>query len=484
MGKESWTNTLFDNLFVASWQLLSESAHRILMSTTFFAAPASEEAIQIISGTPPDNFQSEIEKLIRMSLLIPNRNRGGDELRCSIHPLTRSFADTEINKDLILKKAMYGEAVRYFANLIEQLGRPGLELSNYDNLEQDLPNCLAAFEWCRNQREVVSALRIVENLNHFLFERGFWDTRIQICSSASELKYNVPNENHENSWELSFWAGWVYSRQNNYEDARKCLIKAQEHLCKISDSNFLRNFYMAKNLQLHALITHGEAVEEYKQNSQNSEGHYKAEDLFTQADTYHNEARLSLEKYIQTKNSVWTFEEPDYAVALVDSNQGDLFVDMGLWKHSIGNEEEGRHYYAIAQKLYLKVLTNAQNSRWANRDALIAFSGANLGHVEIWLAEKPIEVIRRRFDEALEIALFLGRTHTVAWCYRGYGLLEQRAAQDATSIRRKEGKLKEAQNRLQQALDNFERLDRQERVKETKESLREVELVLGELHSE
>ncbi|MBE9139463.1 hypothetical protein IQ254_20060 [Nodosilinea sp. LEGE 07088] len=484
-GKESWINLLFANLFLNSWNLLDDSAHRILMSMTFFAAPASEEAIQRISGVPSNDFQPEISNLIRMSLLIPNRNKvGGDELRCSIHPLTRSFAEAEINKDQILKNAMYSEAVRYFSDLMEQFGKPGLELSNYDRLEQDLPNCLAAFEWCRNQREMSSTLRIVENLNHFLFERGFWDTRIQICSSASELEYEASNKNYESSWELAFWAGWVYSRQNNYEDAKRCLIKAQEHLDKVAIKNPLRDFYQAKNSQLHALIAHGEAVEEYKRVSESGENTSRAEELFMQANTCHDEARKLLEQYIDQKSAVWTFEEPDYAIALVDSNQGDLFVDMGHWKDSIEDTRESRHYYTLAQQLYSKVLANAQNSQWANRDALIAFSAANLGHVEIWLAEKPIEEIRRRFDEALNIARFLGRTHTVAWCYRGYGLLEQRSAKTITSIRRQQSKLKEAQNWLKQALDNFERLGRQERVKETEESLSEVEAALADLGEE
>lgn len=484
-GKESWINLLFDTLFLASWNLLGENARRILMSMTFFAAPASENAIQKITRVSLNNFQSEISDLIRMSLLIPSRNKlGGDELRCSIHPLTRSFAEAEIKKDEILRNAMYGEAVKYFSNLMEQFGKPGLELSNYDRLEQDLPNCLAAFEWCRNQREMSSTLRIVENLNHFLFERGFWDTRIQICSSASELEYEASNKNYESSWELAFWAGWVYSRQNNYEDARRCLIKAQEHLENVSDKNSLRSFYQAKNSQLHALIAHGEAVEEYKRIAEGSENRAKVEELFMKADTSHNEARKLLEQYIGQKSAVWTFEEPDYAIALVESNQGDLFVDMGHWKNSFGHMQESRHYYTLAQQLYSKVLANSQNSQWANRDALIAFSAANLGHVEIWLAEKPIEEIRRRFDEALKIARFLGRTHTVAWCYRGYGLLEQRSAKTNTPVRRQKSKLKEAQNWLKQALDNFERLGRQERVKETEESLSEVEAALADLGDE
>jgi tetratricopeptide (TPR) repeat protein len=486
-SKEVWTSALYDNIFADSWDLLDESARRILMSMTFFAAPASEDAIQMICGISQENFQAKLERLISMSLLIPSRNRiGGDELRCSIHPLTRNFAEEQIDNDPILKRAIYSEAVKYFSTLMEQLGKPGLELSNYDRLEQDLPNCLAAFEWCRNQREIMSTLRIVENLNHFLFERGFWDTRIQICGSASQLEYDASNSGYESSWELAFWAGWVYNRQNNYEEARRCLNKAQENLDKVSDRDSLRGFYQAKNLQLDALITHGEAVEEYKRNSLNGESRSNAEDLFIRADTHHNEARDLLESYVQHKGSVWTFEEPDYAIALVDSNQGDLFVDMGHWKDNVGSTEESRHYYSLAQQLYSKVLTNAQGSQWANKDALIAFSAANLGHVEIWLAEKPladktIEDIRRRFDDALKVARFLGRTHTIAWCYRGFGLLEQRSAESESSIRRKEGKLKDAQNWLRQALDNFERLGRQERCRETEESLNEVDQALTEL---
>lgn len=124
---------------------------------------------------------------------------------------------------------------------------------------------------------------------------------------------------------------------------------------------------------------------------------------------------------------------------------------------------------------------NAQKSRWQNRDAIIAGNAANLGHVEIWLEQKPLEEIRRRFDEALKIANIIGRIHTIAWCYRGYGLLEQRLGEKESSLQKKEQHLKEAQSWLTKALDIFERIGRRHRVEETRDSLREVESALKKI---
>jgi tetratricopeptide (TPR) repeat protein len=156
-------------------------------------------------------------------------------------------------------------------------------------------------------------------------------------------------------------------------------------------------------------------------------------------------------------------------------------MDMGYWKNEINQKIESRQHYEFAQEFYSQVLENAQKSQWQNREALIAFSAANLGHVEILLQEKPIEEIRHRFDEALKIAEFIGRTHTITWCYRGYGLLEQRLAETESYIPRKESKLREAENWLKKALEIFERIGRRERVAETRESLKEVEASLLKL---
>lgn len=253
--------------------------------------------------------------------------------------------------------------------------------------------------------------------------------------------------------------------------------KAQESLEKIPETNIFKIFYKAKISQLNALITHSEAVETYKKNPKRGE----VARLFEQANEFHNKARDLLQEYINGGGSHWGFEDPDYAIAIVDSNQGDLAVDMGHWKNSVNKENEGRKHYEDAQNFYSQVLKNAQNSNWKNRDAVIAFSAANLGHVEIWLEEKPLNQIGHRFQEALEISEHIGRIHTIAWCYRGYGLLKQRLGQKQTSTHLKKSDLVEAQDWLKKALDIFEQIGRRVRVEETEEALKEVEAELKKL---
>ncbi|MFG6094117.1 NB-ARC domain-containing protein [Leptothoe sp. ISB3NOV94-8A] len=480
----SKVEAMFTTLIGASWKIVSNNAQRILMGMTFFAAPASEQAIQIISDTDQEEFRSEIDHLIRLSLLHTHREQmGGDEFRYSIHPLIRSFASEKINSNTNLKQEIYGKAVDYFTELMEELGRPGLELTKYNKLEQDLKNCIATFDWCKAQRDFANTFKVVESLHHFLFERGFWDTRIQICSSAFNLEDDSTDRNPEISWRLAFRAGWVCSRQNNYEEAKQWRKKAKSSLKKVATDNVFYKLYQAKNLQLSALIAHGEAieaVEEYKQLTI-PEMIGDINNLFEQSNNYHDEARQLLTQYLQEHGLTWSSEEPEYTISITDSNQGDLAVDRGHWNNIINQKDESIKYYEIAQKLYSKVLDDAQNSNWRNRDAFIAFSAANLGHVEIWLGQKPLEEIKRRFDKALQIAQYIGRDHTIAWCYRGYGLIARRLAKNESSIRKKKKKLKEALEQLSDALDIFERIGRRERVTETRKALLEVETALGAL---
>lgn len=472
---------LAEKLFGNSWSLLSKNAQNILMSVTFFAAPASEEAIQKITKIDKQDFFRERDTLIDMSLFQPNRDRlGGDELRFSLHPLTRAFANAQLNRDEPLKQYLYSRAVDFFIKLAEELGRPGQE-ANYNRLEQDLPNCLAAFEYCRNHRELDSTSRMVSSLNHFLFERGFWNTRVQICEAAYDLQQNASFQHPEEAWRQAFEDGWVRCRQNDYDVARTWLNKAQDILDQMGPRKKFRLFYSAKLSQLEALITHGEAVAAYK-NQQGPPNQEKVEAYFNSADDLHNKARELLQQYIRETGDKWLFEEPEYAIAIVDSNQGDLFVDRGHWKGFLGDKKESLSQFKIARKLYSQVLDNARKSNWENKNAMISFSAANLGHVEIWLEETPPEMIRQHFDEAHSIATHIRRTHTIAWCHRGYGLLEQRLAQnEETPMAQRREKLESARRWLNSALENFESIGRRERVEETKEALQEVDEDLLEM---
>jgi len=473
---------LFDNLFGNSWQILPELGQRILMAMTFFAAPASERAIQVISGAQIPNTRHELDELIEMSLLQPHREQmGGDPLRCSIHPLTRKFASDKLKDQTQLKNKIYSTAVSYFVDLIEQLGRPGLNQKSYIELEQDLQNCLAAYDWCRTQKDTQNAFKIVEYLNFFLFEKGYWDTRIEICSKASDLGRESTDNDPKAAWRHSFWAGWVCCRQNNYREARKWLKNAEESFERISTGYRFLIFHRAKNYHLDALITHGEAVEKYKQNIPVTESVPEVSQLFENAKLLYNKAREQFVQYLDSDGSNWSFEEPQYAIAIVDSNQGDLAVDMGHWKNAIQKRTESRQFYQEAQRLYSQVFENAKNSNWQNKDAIMVANAANLGHVEIWLNEKPIEEIRHLFTEALDTAKNMGRIHTIAWCCRGFGLLEQRLSMNEKSYPKKEQYLKTAQIRLKEALDIFEKIGRRQRVEETRESLEEVEAALKEL---
>lgn len=478
------TVKMYKNLFGNNWKILSKPGRRILMSMTFFAAPASEEALQVISDTRKDNYQSVIDALINMSLIQPRRDLlGGEKFRFSVHPLTRSFAMGKINNDYTLKNEIYNNAVSFFIELMEQLGRPGLQTEKYAQLEQDLPNCLATFEWCRNQHDNSNVYKIVEYLTHFLFERGFWNTRIQICDSASKLEKDSPKKDQEAAWRVAFWAGWVCARQNNYEEAKDWLEEAEESLLKISKKNKFRLFFQAKNSQLRALIAHGEGVKAYNKYLEGSGKRTDIDEGFDNANQFHDKARSLLKEYIAYGGNKWTSEDPDYAIAIIDSNQGDLKVDMGHWKNALDQKNESRQCFEKARKLYSTVLEKAKNSHWENKAALIASNAANLGHVEIWLEEKPSEEIRHRFDEALITAETIGRIHTIAWCYRGYGLVAQRMALKESSIPRKEPKLKEAHEWLTKALDIFERIGRQIRVAETEQSLKEVEAELQKIQA-
>jgi thymidylate kinase len=484
---------LLEPLFGRSWEILKENdttAHEIWMSMTFFVSPASEEAIRKINKTNTPEFIAAITYLNRMSLIQPVRDQmGGDEFRYRLHPMARQFLDAKLIESDALeakKKEIYTAAAAYFMELMEQLGRPGLRAKDYEKLEQDLPNCLATFEWCKSQEENANASKVVENLQHFLFEKGFWNERIKLCSSASEFLQESSINAPESAWRDAFWAGWVCIRQNNYEEARTWLRKAQESLDNISSENIFKVLYEAKTFQLHALIKHGEAVALYKAENRSYESLRESDrnseilNLFDEANQHHDEARDLLNLYKNNGGSYWIFEEPDYAIALVDSNQGDVFVDMGHWRSDLQEREKGRNHYESAQQLYSKVLREAEESDWDNRKALIAFSSANLGHVEIWLGQANVVLIRNLFDEALSIAQVIGRPHTSAWCYRGYGLIELRLAQSATSPASQKSYLRAAKEQLEKALDIFERLGRQERVKETNESLLEVKELLAD----
>src|SRR5512139_302402 len=89
---------LFDDLFTRAWQLLDDSARRVLMAMTLFQVNASKHALSEVSAVQGYAFDRAAEHLGEISLLDMSRPNIQTAPRYSLHPLVRAFARAKLSE--------------------------------------------------------------------------------------------------------------------------------------------------------------------------------------------------------------------------------------------------------------------------------------------------------------------------------------------------------------------------------------------------
>ena len=225
---------IFEEVFARSWSLLSDDARRILMVTPIFAASASRAAIEAASDVHHFALDEGLGQLVKMWLVETADALEEAEMRYSIHPLTRSFANRQLIGSPAFERDARQRTADYFLALAERYGGKDWEdPSGYRTLEAERANIFATINWYYDTGQWKAVIELVEAMKDFLYVYGYWDDYIDQSKEALEAARHMKNTAFEARSLKDI--GWILCYQDEYEEARSVLESALHIAESIND---------------------------------------------------------------------------------------------------------------------------------------------------------------------------------------------------------------------------------------------------------
>ena len=209
---------LFESIFSDSWKLLSPSSKELLQIMLFFTTTVSRKALLNSSGQNPLIFDDALGQLIELSLIDSNQEVSDSKKRFNLHPLTRSFAQKELEDSAGLKTYYQAIALHYISFCGDrcklQRGKSG-----YDEIDYEVPNIMKVLRKLSCEADTCAeSLRVISNfsdvVNVFLWSRGYWGERIEVCEMA--MKSAEVLENWVQAGRQAYFIGIVHFWQGDY----------------------------------------------------------------------------------------------------------------------------------------------------------------------------------------------------------------------------------------------------------------------------
>lgn len=385
---------LFENIFEIAWQELNDIQKDILFLLQFFVTPVSAKALWRLSGLKNEiQFTCELSKLLQLSLIDSNSECDLEHRFFSLHSLTNSFILTKIKKETNLDCRI---ARRILANYkifcSERCTLPHGRKKDYGDIEREWQNIDKTIRYSihnlnrmENQNDVKNdTLEISKAINVFLWSRGYWQERIEVCKRAFEIAKTL-NRNEE-AGQFACFIGIVLFWQSKNEEAEEWAVQAEDLLENSSEIKKI----LAKRLRGLILLGNQE-----------------------------------FDNAIDKLKSV-------FAVASFDGDEEAIHSDIAVIADWVATSHEGYKAgrVSLLQEIgicynrkgdYINAIASLRHSESLARaigdDEGLSVSLSHLGHSLFGL--KLYREAKKVYKEGLNIALSIGRKSTMARCYEG-----------------------------------------------------------------
>jgi len=228
---------IFEAIFAQSWQLLSVTSRRVLVSMPVFATSASRSAIEAASDVHTWDLDEAIGQLVEMWLMEPSPELDEISRRYSIHPLTRAFAERKGSEDESQYYATHKRAAEYFLDFLR--GQSELEeQGGFERLDEERENIYTQIEWTYQAKEWRLLIDYTRIIGKYLWVRGHWSDRVRYCRLGVEACREVEDK-HNLAWLLVFDLGWTIARQGNLKEAERYLEEGKCLFTEVNDKKGL-----------------------------------------------------------------------------------------------------------------------------------------------------------------------------------------------------------------------------------------------------
>lgn len=385
---------LFENIFEMAWQELNDIQKDILYLLQFFVTPVSAKALWKLSGlTDEIHFTCELSKLLQLSLIDSNSGSDIERRFFSLHSLTNSFILTELkketNRDCKIARRIL---TNYKAFCSERCTLPHGRKKDYGDIEREWQNIDKAIKYSiqnltrmENQDDVRNdTLEISKAINVFLWSRGYWQERIEVCKRAYEIAKNL-NRNEE-AGQFACFIGIVLFWQSKNEEAEEWATQAENLLVnspKIKKilAERLRGLTLLGNQEFDHAIDILKSV-------------FGVVSPESDEDVNHNDIAVIADWVAPSREG--------YKAGRVS-----LLQEIGICYN-----RKGDYNNAIVSLRHSESLARAIED-----DEGLSVSLSHLGHSLFGL--EMYNEAKRDYKEGLKIALAIGRKSTMARCYEG-----------------------------------------------------------------
>lgn len=388
------SSELFENIFKMAWQELNDIQKDILYLLQFFITPVSAKALWKLSGvTDETQFTCEISKLFRLSLIDSNLESDVERRFFSMHSLTNSFVFTE------LKKVSNGDckiAKRVLANYkgfcSERCVLPHGRKKDYGDIEREWQNIDKAIKFSienisrmEKQDDVKNdALEISKAINVFLWSRGYWQERIDVCKRALKIAESL-NRNEE-AGQFACFIGIVLFWQSKNREAERWAIQAEKLL---ADSTKAKKVLVER---LKGLTKLGN--QEFDNAIDTLKSVFAVISPDNDEEVTHDDVAIIADWVASNREG--------YKAGRVS-----LLQEIGICYNRKGDYNNAIAYLRRSESL----------ARSIGDDEGLSISLSHLGHSLVGL--EMYKEAKKAYNEGLEIALSIGRKSTTARCYEG-----------------------------------------------------------------
>lgn len=412
---EKARGNIFDQVFLNSWNLLSQDSQRILRIMPIFATDANKQSIEVASQLFGDSFNTAINQLVEMSLV--NFSESGNNLfqRYSIHPLTKAFALTQL-EETDTKTAFY--ARKNLAIFYEEYTREHGGLWNLDGFELikiDISNIINIIKWCIQEKLFDLSTSLIDNIRYFLINYGYWNTALEIATDAVRLFPFIDKKPSRRlkEWQtkivlLKLWPiAWIHRFRGNFEIAKSEIISALE-LFKFDKDDY-NVAYAQRHLSL-VLQQTGEVEEAEKLLLEAREFSYTIQDESEMK--YRTQLLTSDLSVLALKkgdlDSAWNLSSIvfDISSKILDDTEKHNYQNLqtiAIFYRVLGSVSRQRGDFEQAKMLCEKALSYTEKLDY--RDG-IADASFELAQVEVEMGQK--NSARQKFERAYSIYKALG----------------------------------------------------------------------------
>ncbi|MEM9947723.1 MAG: NB-ARC domain-containing protein [Cyanobacteria bacterium P01_D01_bin.36] len=166
-------------------QLQNKSAYQLLMAATLFTEKFSAEAVSHVAGLPyiaDASHSQELASLYRLSLVDKL-----DSNYYSLHSLTKEFIHSKLDDNTRFKQVAQQRWIDWYLKLLAPHTDNWLDWQDYSSLDPEWENVRALMNWCIETEEYVNANALLDGLQDYTLQRGFWDERQSWTNSLIEM---------------------------------------------------------------------------------------------------------------------------------------------------------------------------------------------------------------------------------------------------------------------------------------------------------